>query len=447
MTTLLNKFWNAFPGKTTSPLTGFRLAGLILVVFCSMINPVFVQAQGDMRFFGTATKDNKPLPGATVTVLMDGRNYKTVVTGRNGKFKFDFDMGHQYRLNYSAQGCIDMYMLLDLRVPPDKMNLFPDYGIEVPFFEPGNKTVHLDLYKDQPFAKVVFDGKNGFEDDPSYKFVEKVVIDPAEEARKQAALAAAAEQRAKEESDKRAHEDAIAEGERMAKARAEQKSLEEAVARAKDDESRKNAEDALKAKQEETMESEAMRLEKEKQEKALLEKKNRGIKTQYENDLLKMVAESEKQANLQKYNGMKQESQANSVIQSMRQSAEVKAATEALRRQEKEKEEHTLVNKQVKVTQVKKLVEAAALTEKTIRISEAPVRDPKTYSHESIPNIVVSVTEGVFSDIRATIITNGDFKVVYKKESYFWGRNYYYENNKEIDEESYTRGLAKYSKK
>ena len=195
------------------------------------------------------------------------------------------------------------------------------------------------------------------------------------------------------------------------------------------------------------METDAMRLEKERQEKALLEKKNRGIKNRYENELLKMVAESEKKANLQKFNNMKNESEANSVIQSMRQSAELKGATEALRRKEKEKEEHTLVNKQIKVTQVKRLVEAAALTERTIRIESSPAKDPSTYSHESVPNIVVSVTEGMLSDIRMTIISNGNFRVNYKKENYIWGSTYYYKDGKEIDEKTYAAELAKYIKK
>ena len=110
-----------------------------------------------MRFFGTATKDNHAFPGALISVTIDGHDYKKVTTGKNGKFKFDFDMGHQYRLSFSATGCVDMYMLLDLRVPPEKMNLFPDYAIEVPFFEPSNKAVKVEKYKDQPFAKVIYD--------------------------------------------------------------------------------------------------------------------------------------------------------------------------------------------------------------------------------------------------------------------------------------------------
>jgi hypothetical protein len=307
--------------------------------------------------------------------------------------------------------------------------------------------VKVEKYKDQPFAKVIYDGKNGFWDDPNYKFTEEILIDHTEESRKLAAAAAAAEKKAKEDAERQAREMAAAEDERKAKAMAEQKVLEEAVSRAKDEESRRKAELALKAKQEETMESEAMRLEREKQDKALLEKKNRGIKSQYENDLLKMVAESEKKANLQKYNSMEKESQANSVIQTMRRDAELKAATEMIRQIEREKEERTLVNKQTKVVLVKKLVEAAALTEKTIHVAQSPVREANSYSHISLPNIVVSVIEGLMSDIRITTITRNYSKVTFKRETYFWGSSFYYKDNKEIDEKMYTSELVKFSAK
>ena len=48
----------------------------------------FSKAQGDMRFLGAATKDGSPLSGATVVVVMDGKQIFNLKTGKNGKFKF-----------------------------------------------------------------------------------------------------------------------------------------------------------------------------------------------------------------------------------------------------------------------------------------------------------------------------------------------------------------------
>src|ERR1051325_10265917 len=76
---------------------------------------LFANAQGDLRFFGTATKDNQPLAGATVTVVMDDtKEIIHLTTGKNGKFKFTIDLGHSYRINYYAPGCVSMYMTMDL---------------------------------------------------------------------------------------------------------------------------------------------------------------------------------------------------------------------------------------------------------------------------------------------------------------------------------------------
>jgi hypothetical protein len=105
------------------------------------------------------------------------------------------------------------------------------------------------------------------------------------------------------------------------------------------------------------------------------------------------------------------------------------------------------VNKQVKVIQVKKLVESAALTQRIVREAATPEKNPQNYSHTPLPNIVQSLTEGAMSDIRATIITIGDAKTVFKQETYFWGSKYYYKDGLEIDEKSYTTQLAKYLKK
>jgi hypothetical protein len=440
---LIPRFLNATQALST--LLERMGKAMLFFLFLTVVPGRVILAQGDCEFFGRTVKDNKPLAGATVSVIMDGRDYKTLTTGGSGKFKLTLDLGHQYKLSFTAPGCIDMFMLLDFKVPKEKMGIYPQYKTDIVFFEPNSKTVHVNKYKDQPFIKVIFDGDAGFKDDPDYKFTDNLVINEGEELRKQAAIAAAAaEQKAKEEAEKKAKEDALAEEARKAKAAAEQKALEDAVAKAKDEDSRKKAEEALKAKQQETMESEAIRLEKEKQEKTVLEKKNKGIRTQYENDLLKMVAESEKKANLQKYNSMKNESESRSVIQSMRRAAELKANADQIRQQEKEKAAKTLVNKQTKMNQMKRLVEAAALTERTIRVTTEPIKDPHTYSHISEPNVVIAITEGVLSDITTTVITDGALHIVYKEEKYFWGSTYYYKDNKETDEITYHSELKKY---
>src|SRR5574337_522739 len=137
-----------------------------LIVFFLLLMGLAAKAQGDMRFFGTATKDGKPLSGATVTVLMDGKQIINLTTGKNGKFKFTIDIGHSYRINFSAPGCVDMYMTMDLHTPPDKTWIYPDYVAEIPFFAANDPKVHTELFAQKPFIKVIFHRDKGFYDDP-----------------------------------------------------------------------------------------------------------------------------------------------------------------------------------------------------------------------------------------------------------------------------------------
>lgn len=399
-----------------------------------------MSAQGDMRFFGTTTKDKKPLAGATITVYIDGEKWKEITTGKNGKFKFLFDLGHEYRLNFNAPGCVNMFMILNLKVPADKSNIYPDYAIEIPFFDTNEKGLRLEKFRTQPFAKVIFDGRLGFHDDPNYSFSRDLFVDPNEENKKKQELLAM--EKARKEAEEKNRRD---EAERIRKLEQEREAellvLKEKEARERERITRK------KVEEEETMETEAMKLERERQERLAVQKKNKTIKTQYENDLLKMVAESEKKTNIEKYNKMKTEAQTNSVIQSMRKEAERKASSAFIRDSEREKKKQTLENKQVKSREIKKLVEAAAFAEKTVRVNQSSKPGHEKFSFTPRPNIVVANKEGTFSDRLETTISVGSKRVLYVKESHWYGSVDYYRNGKIITEKEYKDEIASYKAK
>jgi hypothetical protein len=60
---------------------------------------------------------------------------------------------------------------------------------------------------------------------------------------------------------------------------------------------------------------------------------------------------------------------------------------------------------------------------------------------------VVSLTEGLLSDTRSTVITSGSSKTVFKQETYIWGSSYYYKDGHEVDQVAYSIELGKYLKK
>lgn len=422
-----------FTGQRNNPFhRGFLL---VVLLFLGMA----ARAQGDMRFFGTATKDGKPLSGATVTVQMDGRQIINLTTGKNGKFKFTIDIGHSYRISFSAPGCVDMFMTMDLHVPADKAWIYPDYSAEIPFFSANDPKVKTELFAQKPFIKVVFDGDKGFYDDPKYRFIDEIFKDPLEEQRKKDELAKKeAEEKAKRDADEKARKD---EEERQRLAQ------EEEDRRRKEEEDKKKntvtTPVAEQPQQDPSMETDAIKLERDKQEKLNREKQNKNIRAQYENNLLKLVAESERRNNLQKFNKMKDDAQGNSVVQVMRLDAQVKAQNDFLIQQQRERQRQTLANRQVKELRLKQLVVTAALVDRDSKANHLrPVVSSVQLNYAPSPNIVVTTLDGIFSNTFTTVISwPGGKRTIFRIKEYWWGSRYYYRDDVEIDAKTYDAEL------
>jgi len=194
------------------------------------------------------------------------------------------------------------------------------------------------------------------------------------------------------------------------------------------------------------METEAIRLQREKEAKNLMAKKNKEIKTNYENDLLKMVAENERIAKQKAYSKQKDAARTNTVIAQMRSEADVKAKSDKLREEQKLKKKELLANQQQKNNEIRKLVEAAAFAERSVRISnQKTLPDVTGYTPKESPNFAVTVDEGMVKTTRTTTVTQGKKMDTYRKETYFWGTVYCYKNDIEIDELVYNKEIAFFS--
>lgn len=426
------------------PQSIFRFAIIFLALFLIFSFQVKSQAPGMLEFAGKATKDNKALAGATVTVYRNGTILQEQIkTGKNGKYKFFLVFGSDYKITYSYPGCVDMYLLVyTSKVSKERGDLFPLYETETPFFEANTIGVRVEKYKN-PFTKVVYDGKKAFKDDEAYlnSFMKDLIIDPAEQAK------IVAEREAKEKAEKEkleASEKAKKELEEKQKKEleekllAEQKSKEEAIAKAMELARLKEEAEKQKIRENESMESEAIRLQREKEEKALLAKKNKEIKTNYENDLLKMVAENERQVKQDAFQSKKQEARTNTVIEQMRRENDLKGKADKLKEENQAKLKLTLENKQYKNQQMRKLVEAAAFAERSVKIgNQKSLPDTKNYSRQEQPNVAVTVDDGIIKTTRITTITINKQLITYKKETFFWGTVTCYKNNIEIEEATY----------
>src|SRR6476646_1624507 len=132
---------------------------LLLLSFFLFSARTFSQAPGMLEFAGRLVKDNKPLSGATVTVLRNGTIEQEVMKpGKNGKFRCYLVFGVDYKITFSYPGCVDMYLMVyTSKLPKQRSDLFPLYETEIPFFESNDPAIRISKFKN-PFTKVIFDG-------------------------------------------------------------------------------------------------------------------------------------------------------------------------------------------------------------------------------------------------------------------------------------------------
>jgi len=422
---------------------------LFLALFYSQL--ASAQAPGMLEFSGKAIKDNKPLSGAVVTVYRNGTfQQEQLKTGKNGKFRLYLVFGVDYKITFSYPGCVDMYLLVYAsKVSKDRGDLFPLYQTEIPFFESNSSAIRVSKFKN-PFTKIVFDGKKAFKDDDAYlaDFTKDVLITSTEQA------TLLAEKKAKEKEEKEKLESELkakkeaeekAKNELEEKLLAEQKAREEALSKAAELARLKKESENQKQNENQSMETDAIRLQKEKEAKALLAKKNKEIKTNYENDLLKMVAENERTAKQKDFSKNKQQARANTVIEQMRRENDLKGKADKLIEEQKLKKKQLLANQQYKHVQLRKLVEAAAFAERSVRIgNQKSLPDVKDYKKKVQPNVSVSIDDEVFTTIRTTVVTQGKQLDTYRKETFFWGTVHCYKNNIEIPQTQYNLEIAYY---
>lgn len=436
------------PSLTSANKLPFYRTLLLCMLFLALNNSAIAQAPGMLELEGKTLKDGKPLSGATVTVYRGGNaEMVKIKTGKNGKFELSLPFGVDYKVAFTYPGCVEMHLIVyTSKLPKEKNNIFPLYVTEVPFFENTNTTVKLSKYKN-PFTKIIYDGKKALIDDEAYlaQFTKDLLINKEEQDK------LLLEKLAKEKAEKDkllAEEKAKKEAEEKLKTDAEAKLMAEEKAK-------KDAAELAKLKIEsaeekepvtQTMETEAIRLQREKEAKNVLAKKNKEIKTNYENDLLKMVADNERIAKQKSFNKEKQIVRSNTVITQMRREADVKAKSDILREEQKLKKKELLVNQQQKNNEMRKLFEAAAFAERSVRISkQKTLPDVKGYVQKENPNFTVTVDSGFIKTIRTTTVTQGKKLDTYRKETYFWGTVFCYKNNGTIDELTYNTEITFFS--
>ncbi len=432
---------------------------LLCFLFFSL--SIFSQEKGYLEFDGRCIKNHQPLKGANIAVYKGSVKVTELTTSKNGKYQFFLDFGVDYKVTYSYPGSADMYLMIYASKCPADKSIFPIYDGEVPFFEYNNPSINYGSFKN-PFSKINYDGKKTFRDDETYgqDFLEKLYVDPEEIKKRDMQLAAEkekkeldaklkleAEQR-KRDAEEKERQQQLADAQRHAQEEADRiKKLADEKARPdknKNDSRNQIASQETESKQ--SMASEEVQLTIDKEKRNIKEKQNKAIRATYESDLLKIVATNERTEKESQFKKEKNKAQVTEVIETLKKEAEVKAKSEQVMFDSKTRNKQAVLNSGIKNKEMLTLIRQTAFNERDIRyslIKKFP--EVKNYKPAGIIGISSDIEKGTFKTTFTYNISNGINKITYRRESFTWGLNYYYKNDKEIEEQNYLKELAQYN--
>lgn len=416
----------------------------------------FSQEKGYLEFAGKTIKNQKALPGAHITVFKGSTKVADVVTGKNGKFMFDLELGSDYKVTFTSSGCVDMYaMIYASKCPADK-EIFPIYDVDVNFFEYGQPLLNYDNFKN-PFVKVIYDGKKMFMDDEKYvvQFLKNLYID-AEELKRREDLKLEKERHDKEleiaaklkmQEDEKLRKEQIALAGQKAYEESEllRKQLEEQMRLEKESKNKNNI--AVKETEvNKALVKEEINLTIKGEQKKIKEKQNKAIKTNYENELLKMVAQNERQMKQTSFVKEKYKAENNEVVEILKREAIIKAKADEIRFDKKIKAKQAILNSRILNHEIVGIVKTVANNEVSLKYNAVKVF-PKTerYKEKKMVGITTDTENSSFKSTYIINLSEGEIKTRYKKEKFTWGLVYYYKNDKEITEAQYYNELKIYN--
>ncbi|MCW0481891.1 hypothetical protein, partial [Gaoshiqia sediminis] len=93
----------------------------ILLALFAVAVVLLLVAQDKNKFIvnGRLTSDDGKTDGATISVSKDGGTEKTVVPAKSGKFDFEFDYNHEYRITFNREGFFQKIVIISTFVPDE----------------------------------------------------------------------------------------------------------------------------------------------------------------------------------------------------------------------------------------------------------------------------------------------------------------------------------------
>ena len=138
------------------------LKKLLFVVFLFSIIVALLAQNDEIHFVvdGRLTSDDGRSDGATITISKDGQQQEVVTPPRTGKFLFELDFNHEYRLTFNRDGFFQKIIIISTFVPNEvlqKNNKFPPLSFVLNLFE---KTDIIDnSFTIKPVARVFYNSR------------------------------------------------------------------------------------------------------------------------------------------------------------------------------------------------------------------------------------------------------------------------------------------------
>ena len=138
-------------------------------------------------------------------------------------------------------------------------------------------------------------------------------------------------------------------------------------------------------------------------------------------------------------------------LQQLKQNKEAAKIQQASIKNEKQRTINAIKNKQIKDEHEKTIILALAESEiEKEQRSSKPVQVKKigtsTFQYQIRPEIITRTKKDAFKTINTTIIKFPDREVKLQKITYVWGNVDYYKNDIEIDEQTFSKEIAKFGK-
>jgi hypothetical protein len=400
------------------------------------------QNKSYLEFTGKTVKNYKALAGVKIIIFSGNLKITEVTTGRNGRFMFDLELGVDYTIYFNAPGCAEMYAKIFSSGFSLEKIIYPVYEIDVNFFELNQSNLNYEMFK-QPFTKIVFDGKDKFNDEENYvdNFIKELYFKPEIVQNKEELHHTEQEEnnilknKLKEEevrllkekqlfAEKKAFEDA----ERMKKLLTENIKATSIRLNKKVD-----ADNDIITK----LKNEDIYLKISFERKKITETQNKTIKKNIETNLLKSVAENERILKSKSKNNNLNIDSDNEIITVLKREALAKVNSQDLRISAKIKNKQLQLYESIFQKEIFSQLKIVVKNEKNIQA---------TIKKQPVVGITTEFEQHNFKSVYYINVSEGnDRKNNFRKEKYIWGIIYYFKNDKPINEQDYFSELKRYN--